>query len=105
MITVTGHNTAASGAADVVRGLLARHAAASPSEPGCLQFDAHQGSDNPEKFALVERYEQQAAFAEQAETALPANFEADLVALLTAQSRTLFRPALSRHRRRAHPSQ
>ena len=44
MITVTGHNTAASGAADVVRGLLARHAAASPSEPGCLQFDAHQGS-------------------------------------------------------------
>ena len=106
MITVTGHNTAASGAADVVRGLLARHAAASPSEPGCLQFDAHQGSDNPEKFALVERYEQQAAFAEHRRRPhFRRNLEADLVALLTAQSRTLFRPALSRHRRRAHPSQ
>ena len=95
MITVIAHYTAASGAADVVRGLLARHAAASRSEPGCLQFDAHQGSDNPDKFALVERYEQQAAFAEHRRRPhFRRNVEAELVALLTAQSRTLFRPAL-----------
>ena len=47
MITVIAHYTAAAGAADAVRQLLARHAAASRAEPGCLQFDAHQGIDNP----------------------------------------------------------
>jgi len=46
MITVIAHYTAAAGAADAVRELLARHAAASRAEPGCLQFDAHQGIDS-----------------------------------------------------------
>ena len=40
MITVIPHYTAAAGAADAVGPLLARHAAASHAEPGCLQFDA-----------------------------------------------------------------
>ncbi len=71
MITVLAHYTAAAGgAAGVVRGLLARHAAASRSE--------HQG-----------------AFAEHRRRPhFRRNVEADLVALLTAQSRTMFRPAL-----------
>jgi quinol monooxygenase YgiN len=64
MITVIAHYTAAAGAADAVRQLLARHAAASRAEPGCLQFNAHQGIDNPDEFALVERDESQAALAE-----------------------------------------
>jgi hypothetical protein len=55
MITVIAHYTAAAGAADAVWQLLARHAAAPRAEPGCLQFDAHQGIDNPDEFALVER--------------------------------------------------
>ena len=95
MITVTGHNTAASGAADVVRGLLARHAAASPSEPGCLQFDAHQGSKT-----------QTSSLSWNATSSKPPSrsiggdrtsrrhAEAELVVLLTAQSRTMFRPPL-----------
>ena len=58
MITVIAHYTAAAGAAGQ---LLARHAAASRAEPGCLQFDANQGIDSPDEFALVERYESQAA--------------------------------------------
>ena len=37
MITVIAHDTAAAGAADAVRQLLARHAAASRAEPGCPQ--------------------------------------------------------------------
>jgi quinol monooxygenase YgiN len=49
MITVIAHYTAAAGATDAVRQLLARRAAASRAEPGCLQFDAHQGIDNPTK--------------------------------------------------------
>ena len=80
MITVIAHYTAAAGAADAVRQLLARHAAASPAEPGCLQFDAHQGIDNPDEFALVERYESQAAFAEHRRTShLRRNVETELV--------------------------
>ena len=64
MITVTAHHTAASGAADVVRGRLARHAAASRL----------RGAS--------------------AETALPAKRRGrKLVELLTAQSRTMFRPS------------
>ena len=87
MITVIAHYTAAAGAADAVRELLARHAAASRAEPGCLQFDAHQGIDNPDEFALVERYESQAAFAEHRRTPhFRRNVETELVALLTARS-------------------
>jgi quinol monooxygenase YgiN len=44
MITVITHYTAAGRAADAVRQLLARHAAASRAEPGCLQFDARSES-------------------------------------------------------------
>ena len=88
-------HTAAAGAADAVRQLLARHAAASRAEPGCLQFDAHQGIDNPDEFALVERHGLQAAFAEHRRTPhFRRNVETELVALLTARSWTVFGPAL-----------
>ena len=70
MITVIAHYTAAAGAADAIQELLARHAAASRSE--------HQG-----------------AFAEhRRRTHFRRNVEANLVALLTARSRTVFGPAL-----------
>ena len=39
MITVIAHYTAAAGAPDAFRQLLAGHAAASRAEPGCLQFE------------------------------------------------------------------
>jgi quinol monooxygenase YgiN len=97
MITVIAHYPGAAGAADGSRRrqLLARHAAASPAEPGCLQFDAHQGIDNPDEFALVERDESPAAFAEHRRTPhLRRNVETELVALLTARSWTVFGPAL-----------
>ena len=88
MITVIAHYTAAAGAADAVRELLARHAAASRAEPGCLQFDAHQGIDNPDEFALVERHESPAAFAEHRRTPhFRRNVETELAALLTARWR------------------
>lgn len=105
MITVIARYTAAAGASDAVRQLLARHAAASRDEPGCLQFDAHPGIDNPDEFALVERYESQAAFAERRTPHFRRNVETGLVALLTTRRWTVIGPALRRHRRRAHPSQ
>ena len=95
MITVIAHYTAAAGAAGAVRELLARHAAASRAEPGCLQFDAHQGIDDPDEFALVERHESPAAFAEHQRTPhFRRNVETELVALLTARSRAAFGPVL-----------
>lgn len=95
MITVIAHHTAAAGAADAVRELPARRAAASRAGPGCLQFDAHQGIDNPDEFALVERHESPAAFAEHRRTPhFRRNVETELVALLTARSRAVFGPAL-----------
>jgi len=93
MITVIAHATAAAGAADAVRQLLTRHAAASRAEPGWEQFDAHQGIDTPDEFALVERDESQAAVAEHRRTPhFRRNVETELVALLTARSWTVFGP-------------
>ncbi len=52
---------------------------------------------NPDEFALVERYESQAAFAEHRRTPhFRRNVETELVALLTARSWTVFGPALGR---------
>jgi quinol monooxygenase YgiN len=60
-----------------------------------MQFDAHQGIDNPAEFTLVERHESQPAFAEHRRTQhFRRNAETELVELLTARSWTVFGPAL-----------
>jgi quinol monooxygenase YgiN len=68
MITVIAHYTAATGAADAVRhcspGTRLPHV---PSRAACSST-AHRGIDNPDEFALVERYVSQAAFAEHRRT-------------------------------------
>jgi quinol monooxygenase YgiN len=62
MITVIVHYRAHPGNAERVRAVLAKHARASEAEPGCLQFRAFQDAEDPERFALVEAYEDAAAF-------------------------------------------
>ena len=95
MITVIAHDTAAAGAADAVRQLLTRHAAASPAEPGWEQFDAHQGIDTPDEFALVERDESQTAVAEHRRTPhLRRNVETELVVAVHRAKPAVFGPAL-----------
>jgi quinol monooxygenase YgiN len=94
MITVIAHDTAAAGAADAVRQLLARHASASRAEPGCLQFDAHQGIDNPDEFALMEPRVASRLAEHRRTPHFRRNVETELVALLTARSWTVFGPAL-----------
>jgi quinol monooxygenase YgiN len=47
MITVIAHYTAAAGAADAVRQLLARHAAASHADPGSLQYAVPNDPKDP----------------------------------------------------------
>jgi quinol monooxygenase YgiN len=62
LITVIAHYRTHSGKADEVRGLLARHSVASAGESGCLEFAAVQDAEDPTRFALYERYVDEAAF-------------------------------------------
>jgi quinol monooxygenase YgiN len=89
---VIAHYTAAAGAADAVgatarqaRGCLTRRAGL----PAGRRPPGHRhGIDNPDEFALVERDESHAAFAEHRRTPhLRRDVETELVALLTARSR------------------
>jgi len=95
MITVIAHYPAAAGAADAVRQLLARHAAASRAEPAACSSTPTRASTAQDEFALVERDESQAALAEHRRTPhLRRNVETALVALLTTRSWTVSGPAL-----------
>src|SRR5262249_27626716 len=63
VITVIAHYRTRPEAADEVRALLARHSRASAAEAGCIEFRAHQDRDDPARFALIEAYDDEAAFA------------------------------------------
>lgn len=62
MVTVIARYRAKAGAADRVAEVLARHVAATRSEPGCMQFDAYRSTENPDEFVLYEKYVDEAAF-------------------------------------------
>jgi (4S)-4-hydroxy-5-phosphonooxypentane-2,3-dione isomerase len=53
---------AITGLGDKVAVLLGRHAAATRAEPGCRQFVALRGADDPDSFILYEHYDSHAAF-------------------------------------------
>jgi quinol monooxygenase YgiN len=50
------------GKGDEVAGLLARHTAATRAEPGCRDFVALRGTEDPDSFVLYERYSSAEAF-------------------------------------------
>ena len=54
------------GESETVAGLLRQLMSLSRAEPGCLQYDAHRNTDDPNTFFLFERYADQAAFDEHA---------------------------------------
>jgi quinol monooxygenase YgiN len=56
------HYQAQPGQGDEVAALLAQHTAATRAEPGCLDFVALRGADDPDSFVLYERYESADAF-------------------------------------------
>ena len=53
---------AMAGRGDEVAALLARHTAATRAEPGCHDFVALRGSEDPDSFVLYERYASADAF-------------------------------------------
>ena len=61
-IAIIVHYQALAGRGDDVAALLSRHTAATRAEPGCRDFVALRGSEDPDSFVLYERYESQEAF-------------------------------------------
>src|SRR2546421_13089719 len=56
------HYQAQPGKGDEVAALLARHTAATRAEPGCRDFVALRGAEDPGSFVLYERYDHEDAF-------------------------------------------
>jgi quinol monooxygenase YgiN len=95
MITVIAHYRVQPGSADVVRELLAGHSRQSEAEPGCLGFWAHQDTEDPDRFALYERYQSAEAFAEHRQSEhFHTNIEGMLVPLLLERSWRVYGPRL-----------
>jgi quinol monooxygenase YgiN len=61
-IAIIVHYQAIAGTGDQVAALLSQHTAATRTEPGCLDFVALRGTEDPDSFVLYERYESRAAF-------------------------------------------
>ena len=61
-VAIVVHYQAMAGKGDEVAELLARHTAATRAEPGCRDFVALRGTEDPDSFVLYERYESEEAF-------------------------------------------
>ncbi len=61
-VAIVVHYQALPGQGDEVAALLSRHTAATRAEPGCRDFVALRGVEDPDSFVLYERYESRAAF-------------------------------------------
>ena len=61
-VAIVVHYQAMAGKGDEVAALLARHTAATRAEPGCRDFVALRGTEDPDAFVLYERYSNADAF-------------------------------------------
>ena len=61
-VAIVVHYQAQPGRGNEVAALLARHTAATRAEPGCYDFVALRGTEDPDSFVLYERYESAEAF-------------------------------------------
>jgi len=61
-IALIVHYQAWPGKGDEVAALLATHTAATRAEPGCRDFVALRGTEDPDSFVLYERYDDEEAF-------------------------------------------
>ncbi len=69
-VAIVVHYQALPGQGDEVAALLSRHTAATRAEPGCRDFVALRGVEDPDSFVLYERYESRAAFEAHIQPAL-----------------------------------
>ena len=61
MITLIAQYHAQSGAGDRVAEVLAKHVAATRTEPGCVGFIAYRSSEDQDRFLLYEQYVDEAS--------------------------------------------
>ena len=61
-VAIIVHYQAMAGKGDEVAALLSQHTAATRAEPGCHDFVALRGIEDPDSFVLYERYESREAF-------------------------------------------
>jgi quinol monooxygenase YgiN len=91
MITVIAHYRTHTDKTDEVRALLRQHSRASAAEAGCIQFLAHQDTDDPARFALYETYDDEAAFEAHRRTDhFQVNIEQTLVPMLLERDWRLY---------------
>lgn len=68
---------------------MARHAAASREEPGCLVFDVCRDPDDPQAFLLYEVYVDEAAYQSHRKTPHYARFSREAPALVEHEDGSL----------------
>ena len=56
MLTVIARYQAQTGMGDLVATTLAKHVAATRTEPGCVQFVAYRSREDRDQFLLCEQY-------------------------------------------------
>ena len=61
-VAIVVHYQAQPGRGNEVAALLAKHTAATRAEPGCRDFVALRGAEDPDSFVLYERYDDEDAF-------------------------------------------
>ena len=94
MLVVVARYIVTPGHESTVVDLLRKNAAASETEPGCLEFTVHQHIDDPGAILLYERYVDQAAFEAHRETPHFVDIiEAQVVPLLAQRAVTRLVPA------------
>jgi quinol monooxygenase YgiN len=62
MLTLIVHYQAQPSKGDLVAATLAKHIAATRTEPGCLQFIGYRSAQDPDSFMLYEQYVDQQSF-------------------------------------------
>jgi quinol monooxygenase YgiN len=90
---VAAYWRAQEGEDEYIADLLARNAALSRAEPGCLMFVGHRSVEDPRNFFLYEQYRDEAAFKAHTETE---HFKSlvlgDAVPRLESRERTFYEP-------------
>ena len=61
MITLIAQYHARPGAGDRLAAVLAKHVAATRTEPGCVEFVAYRSSEDADRFLLYEQYVDEAS--------------------------------------------
>ncbi len=93
MIVLIVHMTAKSDALEEFKQLLLAMTEETRKEPGCVQYIAHQSTENPQNFAFYEQYTDEAALQSHRESPHFARYiKGGIDALVVSRTRELFYP-------------